>query len=124
MVEVKKADQRKILLAFDRMERELHALRVLCESSDPGHLEAGDFVEITKAGPFAVLHVQRAVVVSVRYKIAELKVRVDGTSGVVQTMTDPELERVVLRKMTGESEDEGSDGSVSYRDEENNCDTD
>ena len=124
MVIVKKVDQRKIILAINWMERELHALRVLCESSDPGHLEAGDFVEITKAGSGTVPDVQRDVVVSVKYRIKELKVRVDGASNVVHTMTDPELKRVVLRKMTGDSEDEGSDRLVSYPNEENIYDTD
>ena len=123
MVIINKVDQNKIILAIHRMEHELRALRVLCQSSDPGHLEAGDFVEITKAGPGAVLNVQRAVVVSVKYRIEELKVCLDGASGSVHTMTDPELDRVVLRRMTGNSEDEGSDGSVSYPNEENVYDT-
>ena len=124
MVVINKADHRKIILAIDRMERELHALCVLCQSSDPGHLEAGYFVEIPKAGPGTVPDVQRAVVVSMKYRIEELKVRLDGASGSVHTMTDPELDHVVLRRITRNSEDEGSNGLVSYPDEENVYDTD
>ena len=124
MVVINKVDQNTVTLAIDRMEHELHALRFLCLSHDPGHLEACNFVEIAKSGPGAVPDVQRAVVLSVKYRIKELKVRLDGASNSVHMMTDLELDRVLLRRMTCNSDDEESNGSVSYPNEENVYDTD
>ena len=124
MVVINKVDQNKIILAIDQMEHELRALRFLCQSCDPGHLEAGDFVEIAKAGLGTVPDVQHAVVVSMKYRIKELKVWVDGASDSVHTMTDLDLDRVLLRRMTGNSDDEDSNGSVSYPNEENVYNTD
>ena len=81
-----------------------------CWSNDQGFLEAGDIVEIVKAVPGVVPEVKCAVVLSIEYRIKGLKVCAKGNTGEgMHIVTEFDMEQMVMRKVSGNSEGEESD---------------